>query len=81
MRPRPSESAAKEVERMHSGISTTLRNLFVGAALALGVGSATGQPTGPLEAAIEEGWTQPRTSSTHARSPPRSARPTSATAF
>ena len=33
MRPRPSESAAKEVERMHSGISTTLRNLFVGAAL------------------------------------------------
>ena len=62
MRPRPSESAAKEVERMHSGISTTLRNLFVDAALALGVGSATGQPTGPLEAAIEEGWTQPRTS-------------------
>ncbi len=47
---------------MDSRTSATLRTLLVIAALIAGVGAATAQPTGPLEAAVDEGWNQPQTS-------------------
>lgn len=39
----------------------TTRAGFVGATLLLGLGPAAAQPTGALEAAVEEGWNHPRT--------------------
>ena len=46
---------------MHCRDSVAVRFVIVGAVLLLGAGVTAGQPAGPLAAAAEEGWTQPRT--------------------